>query len=87
MSKVSGVLEESVHKNSGCLENRGSHDGWIDGPVIDQPTEARCVFFFGGIWELLPECSECLAGKISDTIRNFIRRVDNRRQKVFAPPL
>ena len=56
MSNVSGVLEEIVHKGGRHLKSRDSHDGGVDGPVVNQPTEARCTFFFGSMWELLPEC-------------------------------
>lgn len=87
MSKVSGVLGEMVHENNEYSKGRGLHDGGVDGPVVNQPAEARCAFFFGGVGELLPDCSECLAGEVSDAVWNFIRRVDNRRQKVLAPPL
>jgi hypothetical protein len=87
MSKVSGVLGEIVHEDHGYLEGRGLHDSGVDRPVVNQPTKARRVFFVGGMRELLPECSECLTGKIPHAIWNFVRRVDDCRQKTLAPPL
>lgn len=57
MSKVSGVLREMVHRNSGYFKSGASHDGGVDGPVVNQPTEARRVFFFGGMRKFLPERS------------------------------
>ena len=87
MSNVSGVLGKIVHSTRGCSNNRNLHDGGVDGPVVEQPTEARSVLFLSGVGELLPECSEGLTGEIPHTIRNFARRVDNRRYKALAPPL
>ena len=87
MSNVSGVLVGMVHKNNGYLKSRGSHDGGIDRPVVNQPTQTGRVFFFSGMWELLSKRCKCLAGKVPDAVRNLVRRADDRRKKVFAPPL
>ena len=35
ISKVSGVLGEIIHKNNGYSKSRCSHDGRIDGPVVN----------------------------------------------------
>ena len=87
ISNVSGVLGETVHNNRGYTNSIDSHDGGIDGPVVDQPTEARGILFFGGVGELLPERSESLAGEIPHAIRNLVRRFDDRRNETLAPPL
>ena len=87
ISKVSGVLGRMVHGNRGYSYSRDLHDGRVDRPVVDQPTEARSVFFLGGIGELIRECSESLSGEISHAVWYFVCRVDNRRHKALAPPL
>ena len=87
MSNVSGVLGGIFQSNYGYPNNRDLHDGGVDGPVVDQPTEARSVLFLGGIGELLPKRSESLTGEISHAVWNFVRRVDDRRHEALAPPL
>jgi len=86
MSNVSGVLEV-VHSNCKYPNSGGLHDGGVDRPVVDQSTEARRVLLLGGVGELLPECSESFTSEIPHPIWNFVRRVDNRSHKTFAPPL
>ena len=39
MSNVSGVLGEIVHNNRRGSNSRGLHDGRVDSPVVEQPTE------------------------------------------------
>lgn len=75
-----------IHENHGYLSRR-LHDSGVDRSVVDQPTEARGVLFFGAMRELLLECSECLTGKIPHAIWNFVCRVDNGCHEALAPPL
>ena len=86
-SNVSGVLGEIVHSDRRRSNNRDLHDGRVNRPIVDQPTEARSVLFLSGIGEFLPERSKSLAGEIPHAIWNFACRVDNRRYKSLAPPL
>jgi len=72
---------------AGTRIGRGSHDCGVNGPVVDQPTETRSVLFLSSARKLLPEGSESLASEVPHSIWNFVRRVDNRRHKAFAPPL
>ena len=87
MSKVSGVLRETVHNNHGYSHNRDLHDGGVDGPVVEKPTKARGIFFLGGMGELLSECSKSLTGKIPHGIWKFISRVHDCCHEALAPPL
>ena len=87
ISKVSGVLGGMVCNNHGCSHKRGLHDGGVDRPVVEKPTEARGALFLGGMGELLPERSKGLTGEIPHGIWNFVRRVDDRCHKALAPPL
>ena len=82
-----GCWEESVCKSQGYFGSGCLHDGGIDRPVVNQPTKARSVVFFSGMWELLPQRSERFTGEIPNAVWNFVRRVDNGGQKPLAPPL
>jgi len=87
MSKVSGVLGETVHNNREYSHTRDLHDGGVDRPVVEKPPKARGVFLLGGMGELLPERSKSLTGKIPHGIWKFVSRVHDCCHEALAPPL